>query len=335
MTKQETQIMKGVAILMMLILHLFGKTTEGYVSLIHIGNEPIEYILRSAVNPVSFFLILSGYGMHFVCAKGKDKNKWNRVRKIYIHWWAALAIFSVMGGVLGIREYYTDIISVISNYTGYDCNWNFEGWFMFPYMLLMLICPWIFKVTDRGKSIYVAIFVIFLGFCCGFITSRYRDVLHWLVYNPIYTVVSLSPSFILGSILHKEQIIGKIQEKKPNPWGIWVTLISLVTIVCIVGSAALNNVYAFLFVILFLAVPRWNFVDSMLSYFGKHSMNIWFTHTWFSNYLFHKEIYSLQYSILIFLTVLLLSIVSSYIIDYICNAIEYGTSQLKKLFIKQ
>lgn len=116
---------------------------------------------------------------------------------------------------------------------------------------------------------------------------------------------------------------------------IWVALIFLIFVVCIVGSAALNNVYTFIFIILFLAVPRWNFVDSTLSFLGKHSMNIWFTHTWFSNYIFHKEIYSLQYSILNFLAVLLLSIVSSYILDYICTAIEYGTPQLIKLFIKR
>lgn len=213
MTKQETQIMKGVAIIMMLILHLFGKSADGYISMLHIGGEPIEYILRSAVNPVSFFLILSGYGMHFVCSEGKDKNKWKRVRKIYLHWWVALAIFSSIGCLLGNSNYYTDFVSVIANYLGYVCNWNFEGWFMFPYILLMLVCPWIFKMTDKFRSIYVAIFVIFLGLCCGFITSRYREILHWLVYNPIYTMVSLSPSFILGSILHKEQIIGKVQEK--------------------------------------------------------------------------------------------------------------------------
>ena len=102
--------MKGVAILMMLILHLFGKSTEGYVSLLYIGGEPIEYILRAAVNPVAFFLVLSGYGMHYVCSKGKkDTNKWNRVWKIYLHWWVSLGLFSLIGCLLQDRSYYSDV----------------------------------------------------------------------------------------------------------------------------------------------------------------------------------------------------------------------------------
>lgn len=334
MTRQETQIMKGVAILMMLILHLFGKTTEDYISALYINGSPIEFILQSAVNPVAFFCILSGYGMHHVFTKGKDANKWIRTRKAYLHWWVSLAIFSILGCVLGKCEYYTDICSVFANYSGYDCTWNYEGWFLLPYILLMLVCPWVFKFTDRFRSAYIALFMVIFGWGLAFVISRYRDVFPWLVHNPLFFVGLLLPAFLLGAILHKEQIVGKIQLRTKNSSWIWAMLLLLVSAVCIISSAATNNVYAFLFTILFLSAPRWHFVDSILTFFGKHSMNIWFTHTWFSNYLFHEEIYQLQYSILIFVVVLLLSLVSSYMLDYICNAINYGTSCFKLLWIK-
>lgn len=58
MTKQETQIMKGVAVLLMIFLHLFNQmhNVELCESFIYIGNMPFVYWLSAATNPVSFFL---------------------------------------------------------------------------------------------------------------------------------------------------------------------------------------------------------------------------------------------------------------------------------------
>lgn len=60
MTKQQTIILKGIAILMMMFLHLFNKMGVGYEGLcrplIYIGDEPLVHLLTNACNPVPFFL---------------------------------------------------------------------------------------------------------------------------------------------------------------------------------------------------------------------------------------------------------------------------------------
>ena len=96
MTKQETQIMKGVAVLLMIFLHLFNQmhNVELCESFIYIGNMPFVYWLSAATNPVSFFLILSGYGMHFIHVR---TERWSRVAKLYLHWWVILALFTEIG----------------------------------------------------------------------------------------------------------------------------------------------------------------------------------------------------------------------------------------------
>lgn len=321
MTKQESQIMKGVAIIMMLILHLFGKTNVGYMSVLEIGTEPIEYILRSAVNPVSFFLILSGYGMHYIFKSGKNDHKWSRILKLYVHWWVAILIFTILGGLIGIRHYYTDFNSVIANYTGYKCTWNYEGWFLFPYVGLMLVSSWIFRVVDKIRSKYVVFCMLLLGLCLGFVVSRYRDVLNGLIDNPLFAMFSLLPAFVIGSVFHREQIVSKVQNRNLQPFVCVALLLFLIVVVCTIGSAAMNTIYAMLFIVLFLAFPRWRFVDNVLAFLGNHSMNIWFTHTWFSNYLFHEQIYSLKYSVVILIVVLLLSLASSYLINCIVEGV--------------
>lgn len=58
MTKNETQIIKGLAILLMIFLHLFNHNTSQlenlYSPIIYIGSIPLVEILSRASNPVAF-----------------------------------------------------------------------------------------------------------------------------------------------------------------------------------------------------------------------------------------------------------------------------------------
>ena len=64
-SRTETNILKGIAIIMMLWLHLFSKGNEiGNYTDFNLANEqPLAYFLTRLCTPVSFFLILSGYGL--------------------------------------------------------------------------------------------------------------------------------------------------------------------------------------------------------------------------------------------------------------------------------
>lgn len=79
MTRQQSQMMKGVAILLMIFLHLFNQ--EGNVALCHnllfIDGIPLVSILSRAANPVAFFLILgatvsTGYMRKATDTGGRD-----------------------------------------------------------------------------------------------------------------------------------------------------------------------------------------------------------------------------------------------------------------------
>lgn len=98
MTRQQSQMMKGVAILLMISLHLFNQ--EGNVALcrnlLFIDGTPLVLILSRASNPVAFFLILGGYGLYRVYEKG-DKHRWSRLAKLMIHYWIILLIFVTIG----------------------------------------------------------------------------------------------------------------------------------------------------------------------------------------------------------------------------------------------
>ena len=91
MTKQQTNIIKGVAILMMIFYHLFNRVGSDYHGLcqplLYIGERPLVNIIANACHPVAFFLILSGYGLSYVWEnKGNNlRQQGRRILKLYIY----------------------------------------------------------------------------------------------------------------------------------------------------------------------------------------------------------------------------------------------------------
>ena len=65
MTKEQTTILKGIAISMMLFLHLFSNQTlfieENISSILWIKGVPLATILTRLCDPVDIFLLCSGY----------------------------------------------------------------------------------------------------------------------------------------------------------------------------------------------------------------------------------------------------------------------------------
>lgn len=72
MQKEYTGYIKGIAILLMVFLHLFQSADEiaGLGFIISVGDIPLIVYLRRMCNPVPFFLILSGYGLYSVYSQG-------------------------------------------------------------------------------------------------------------------------------------------------------------------------------------------------------------------------------------------------------------------------
>jgi len=65
-TKDDTTALKGVAILMMLWLHLFHHADwySRATPLVFVCGKPLVSWISNATNPVYFFTFLSGYGLY-------------------------------------------------------------------------------------------------------------------------------------------------------------------------------------------------------------------------------------------------------------------------------
>lgn len=275
MNKDESLILKGVAILLMLFLHLFNQA--GNVALcqswLYVGDTPLVSYLVRAANPVAFFLILGGYGMYCVWQKG-DRHRWSRVGKLMTHYWLTLAVFVMMGHLLKPDVYPGSWSTVMGNVTAFDTSYNGEMWFLFPYICLTLLSPCLFKWCSRFRCRYILAVSWVIGIGTSWFISRhgaqflYRNM--W-VYNP-YLIVHLSFPFLLGAVAARCGVLGyRLPAGRRTGRGrIWLFLLAgLVGLRCCFQTGAFHSLYAFAFIFVFLQINRGKWVDRILMELGN------------------------------------------------------------------
>lgn len=142
MSKEQSQLLKGIAILLMLFLHLFNGMNNVALceNFIYINGEPLVFILSRASNPVAFFLILGGYGLFRVSQHG-DKRRWVRVLKLYFHYWLITVLFVFIGHFLSPAIYPGSWFVFVANLSSVVTSYNAQMWFLFPYVILSLVAP--------------------------------------------------------------------------------------------------------------------------------------------------------------------------------------------------
>ena len=102
MTKDDTLLLKGIALLMMLGCHL----SSGFgINLIYINGTPLYDIINIIDEPVQIFTILGGYGLFYVFQNG-DKHHLSRIFKLYLHYWIIITIFVTIGHFVGDSSIY-------------------------------------------------------------------------------------------------------------------------------------------------------------------------------------------------------------------------------------
>lgn len=320
MSKEESTILKGIAILLMLFLHLFNKTTlpEMCHPMIYIGDTPLVHILTRATNPVDFFVILSGYGLAFLYQKEtlNFRSQLRRLSKLYIHYWLILLVFVTIGSFIRPDSYPGDVWKIIGNVTSWSSNYNYEHWFLFPYAMLSLTAYPLFKLMDKLGNVWTLILFFLISLVSMYFTSRYiaANKLYDSVEAHILTYFGFLFSFAIGAVMFCVSQVHSlhIAKFKKHPWLPIILLILLVVIKCTWWHTAIHAVYVFLFIWFFLNIPLHSVVRRLLVAMGKHSMPMWLIHTFFCNYLFHDFIYGFQYPVIIYMVLLIISYMCSF-----------------------
>lgn len=315
MNRNETLILKGVAILFMVFGHLFYRDDLIMLcqNLVWIGDKPLSQLLCRMMGPIFFFLFFSGYGLYYKRV-GIDQNRYRRVMKLFVSYWIILTLFLMVGHFMSPSRYPGGIVDIIQNYTGYHTTYNEECWFLLPFAILSFCSRFILRIFDFFKSIYVLCILFFVNFVTSFVISRYGSSMLFdtmYIYIPFLVIHFLFP-FCAGAASAKEGWIDKFRGNLSAHQILTAfSLCCVMFIRCCFDTSIIQTEFVFVFAILFLSMKRAQFVDATLSLLGDHSMNIWMIHTWFCYYLFKDFIYGFKYPLLIVFATLGLSLVVS------------------------
>lgn len=326
MDKKHTQIIKGIAILLMIYYHLFGDidVVESCRNFIYIKRTPLTYIICKFTYPVPFFLIVGGYGIYKVSEKG-DKHRWSRVLKLMIHYWITLAAFVTIGHFIFPEKYPGSIMKVIENATGYAVTYNHVMWFMLPYIILSVSAPIMFKLVKRIRGRYVVLIALFIHLCTSYYISRYGSSFlfgnRW-AYNPLLAF-HLMFNFFLGAMAARGRFFERVKEKfGGKKYTVILAIGGMLVLFLINCNFKYNLFYAFGFIMCLLLIPLPRIVNAVLVKLGDQSMNMWMIHGWFCYYLFQDFVYSFRYPVVIFMVLTVISYYISIILNYIAKPIE-------------
>lgn len=338
LSKNDTKVLKGLGIILMVLLHLFArKDVNGlYETFPLINDVPLAYyigLLGDACRPI--YLFVTGYAFFIMINKTKNEEIWGknvkRIFKLFINYWTVFILFVPLGFLIGSKQTFTpSITNFLLNLFGLSNSYNGAWWFLQIYIIFVLISPILIRIVRKQNSFLIFLISGLLYFLAY--VQRFKTIVdfgeHPLSIEIIRILVLIGTSqfsFIIGSLFAKEKIYTMIHRrlnhlKYKNVFCICGFLF-LILLHGIVESAIIAPINGITFICLYLLMDKSIVVHKVLDFISNHSTNIWLTHMFFYSTIFQEVIFFPKYPILIFIWLLFLCIISSFIIQAIMRPI--------------
>ncbi len=372
LSKQDSSIIKGIAILLMLWMHLFAQTEEYAIA------NTISNALGQIM--VSMFLFVSGYGLAIQYEKkvlghtrGNQSIKHNvvftlnRLVKFYLGYWPVFILFVPLGvfvfdrpletayalltppdeidNLLGTNVILltaTDFLG-INGHRSYNITWWFNQLIIVYYVLFPVFYNILRKYSITTTIVAFAITLLGPTVFCRFFFSFAVGSFWALTCLGLANDINSEKIGYYQCLLKKKQ--RRIKEYLNGRMGgafligflVMCLVFRQVHILPLIYGIRLDGLTTFATVLCIQYYCKGDSIPSKsLSYIGKHSMNMYMTHSFFFHYFtaFSLFVYSFNYSILIFVVLVLLSLVVSITIEFIkekCGTIHLQHSIVNKI----
>ncbi|WP_237373077.1 acyltransferase family protein [Streptococcus ruminantium] len=312
LTQKESQVLKGIAILLMLFHHLFAFKER-------IPNDMVFSDLTVIIAKfgnlcVPIFLFISGYGLAKI-NKRTHADFGNRIKKFFLHYWLVFLVFVPLCLLAGNIE--ITPLNFIFNLFALKTTYNGEWWFATLYTLLLLVVPYFYRLSS--KSILILTLSI--------------TVAHFILYRVLpaeilYFIPNFTPTiaFGLGFITVRiEPIISKNLEnylkKFDNPLGIML-LCTIFLLLVIIGARvpSFMNIACPVYILYLKHIYKIinvNWLEGLLVKLGNRSLFMWLTHSFYCYKLIPHIIYFTENAIIIFLLLVFISYMTAVVLEWL------------------
>lgn len=335
-SKNDTLIIKGIAILLMVYHHLFvipDRLQNNYISVINLtGFDFQSYIANFCKICVCIYVFCSGIGQYYSLIKLNSlkemyKKTFIHALKFMINFWVILLFVYPIGHKLNNPSFALNFKSIIKACIA--SGGAMEWWFVKFYLPLLLVSPLIiqcFKNVEKIKKSVLLLYVFAILIINRNVIILFKDTNE--IINEIYVFINtfdnfeLNMAFITGVLCAKYDLIRifrNVSGYKKYILCFGSIFISLYIRIAFCNAPAMkvDFIVVPLFILPLISILENENIKNLLEFFGKHSTNIWLTHTFWCYYFGQKIVLIPKYSILIYLWLLLLSLISSYIINLV------------------
>lgn len=334
MDKKTTQMIKGIAILIMIMHHfctttLFPDLSAGFVK-----------FGAACKICVAIYAVLSGYGYFFA----REKTVKYGLKKIWgllqIYWISLFTLFipaAIMGG------WKMTPWQLIVQLFGLLPNLNWFAWYVFFYIFCMLVMPLLCKyrvfrfrpMVNLGLMLVVPyVFEVVLRFMPNYKTST--------IVHDLFSCFLYFPCFLVGYWMAENKVVERAKQMKwfRNP------------IICVVGMLlifpvrqAISSVAGFLLDVFYaplliclaanlLESVYWKPASLILGILGKYSTGMWFFHAvFFSTYVcdwFQPILKLISWPPLMYAWLVILSLAGAFVYQKILDGLRALPRRVKR-----
>lgn len=314
MNVKDSQIIKGIAILLMYFQHLYSTTSRyeefGLTGLI--GSDTVMEIIAVACNVcVCLFVFVTAYG---IAVQEKDnvynreyyiKNSIRRYGDLLKHFASIFLILLFISYVFNLKysasaawgeSQISRMLGILCNATGtagiFQISWFSASWrYLSLAILLIFIVPVLHIVIKKIGSCPSIVISLFFVHSFGFDVAA--DGL------PKYLFI-----VVLGIVFAEHNVFERIESymeaKKGLRYFLVVILIAAIPLTAVIKSNVnskylLDAVMAILVIELtHLFIRRIACLNTVLAFIGKYCLDMWLIHSFFIEYWFQKFTYSFK-----------------------------------------
>ena len=350
MKKEDSLALKGIAIILMVFHHCFRaeKLYESHIISFYPFSESfiVNLALMSKIC-VSIFAFISGYGLYISYARKKTTaSRWalSRYVKTFSGFWfvyVLIAILSVFIKNRFARIYFVDgpyigIVSVLLDFFGLAKLLNTgtllgTWWYMSAAIVFILLTPVIYEAVSGKPFIILTLSLLLLRIILPQVGGEYPGN------TSVYAFI---PAFIGGMVFAGCGLFDKWMEFAlwhRGRYGKALKCVIEIMVLCVITllyfNLPLEKFWGFkfcitpiLFILFFVEfivpVPG---LRSILTFLGKHSMNVFLIHNYIRTGAFGNLTYSCRHFILVVAFLLTASLLVSIVLEYAKKIVRYNT----------
>ncbi len=285
--KEDTNIVKGVALVFMFVHHFFGFPQWYVDDISYPGLESWITLFQSGLKCcVAIFAFLTGYFYHF----NKDKSYRYALRKCTDLWVNYFITFFLLAAVAtAMNCYEINGLKFAAESMGLYYSVMAFAWYVPFYMITMFLLPSIFKIADKNIVLLIGVAVVlpimpayaFRSAPSSFFGAAIYDIIgnfKWFV-----CVVS---GYVFARYALFSTVDQKIKDKKTIIRVIIYMGIAILALLCRMKDTAYDWLYAPMITLGVVGINHmipYRRILKPLALIGKYSLSMWFLHGMFFN----------------------------------------------------